>query len=68
MIRPPQSQLVGLSRSTIYDRMNPKSKRFDPTFPRPISLGLASVGWSLNEVMDWIASRPQARPISAHKE
>lgn len=62
------SQLVGLSRSTIYDRMNPKSKRFDPTFPRPISLGLASVGWSLNEAMDWIASRPQAHPISAHKE
>ncbi|MGY3932854.1 phage transcriptional regulator AlpA [Aeromonas encheleia] len=62
------SQLVGLSRSTIYDRMNPQSKRFDPTFPRPISLGLASVGWSLSEVMDWIASRPQAHPISAHKE
>ncbi|MCD6619947.1 helix-turn-helix transcriptional regulator [Aeromonas veronii] len=24
------TRLIGLSRSTIYDRMNPKSKRFDP--------------------------------------
>ncbi|MCJ2366582.1 helix-turn-helix transcriptional regulator [Aeromonas dhakensis] len=62
------SQLIGLSRSTIYDRLNPKSKRFDPSFPRPIKLGLASVGWNLCEVMAWIASRPQAHPITAGKE
>lgn len=62
------TRLIGLSRSTIYDRMNPKSKRFDPSFPRPIKLGLASVGWNLSEVLAWIASRPQAHPITVTKE
>ncbi|QXW30931.1 AlpA family phage regulatory protein [Aeromonas sanarellii] len=62
------SSLLGLSRSTIYDRINPKSRRFDPSFPRPIRLGLASVGWSLNDVMAWIAARPQANFILMHEE
>nr|WP_253865460.1 AlpA family phage regulatory protein [Aeromonas sobria] len=62
------SSLLGLSRSTIYDRINPKSRRFDPSFPRPIRLGLASVGWSLHDVMAWIAARPQANFIPVHKE
>ncbi|MCX0428574.1 MULTISPECIES: helix-turn-helix transcriptional regulator [Aeromonas] len=61
-------RLIALSRATVYDRINPKSKRFDPSFPRPIKLGAASVGWSLNEVMAWIAERPQAHPITATKE
>ncbi|MGL6356371.1 helix-turn-helix transcriptional regulator [Aeromonas veronii] len=61
------TRLIGLSRSTIYDRMNPKSKRFDPSFPRPIKLGLASVGWYLSEVMAWIACRPQAHPFTENK-
>ncbi|OEC51251.1 MULTISPECIES: AlpA family transcriptional regulator [unclassified Aeromonas] len=61
-------RLIALSRATVYDRINPKSKRFDPSFPRPIKLGAASVGWSLNEVMAWIAARPQAHPITATKE
>ena len=36
---------TGLSRSSIYDRMNPGSPRYDPSFPKQISLGLKSVGW-----------------------
>lgn len=62
------TQLIGLGRSTIYDRMNPNSMRFDPSFPRPIKLGMASIGWNFNEVMAWIASRPQAHPIMMGKE
>lgn len=61
-------QLIALSRATVYDRLNPKSKRFAPSFPRPIKLGAASVGWSLNEVMAWIAARPQANPIPVLKD
>ena len=30
------SKLIGLSRSSIYDRMNPKSARYDAHFPAPI--------------------------------
>lgn len=51
------TQLLGLSRSTIYDRLNPKSKRYDPSFPKPIKIGMshsAAVGWRLDGVMRWI--------------
>lgn len=61
-------RLIALSRATVYERINPKSKRFDPSFPRPIKLGAASVGWSLNDVMAWIAARPQVNPISVYEE
>lgn len=48
---------VGLSRSTIYDRMNPKSPRYDSTFPKPIKLGIAARGWIEAEIDAWIKSR-----------
>lgn len=51
---------TGLSRSTIYERMNPESKRFDKTFPLPIKLGSdisRSVGWIESSVDLWIMQR-----------
>jgi prophage regulatory protein len=53
-------QRVGLSRSTIYDKLNPKSPRYDNTFPRPIRLGGAAVGWLEHEVDDWLNRQIQA--------
>lgn len=50
------SALIGLSRSTIYDRLNPKSQRFDPTFPKPIKLGASAIGWHSAAVQQWINS------------
>ena len=55
--------LTGLSRSSIYDRLDPKSKRHDPTFPRPVSLGARAVGFSKREVGEWIAARIAARDV-----
>ena len=52
------SVLIGLSRSTIYDRLNSKSQRFDPTFPKPIKLGVAAIGWHSDTVHEWINSLP----------
>lgn len=49
--------MIGVSRSTIYDWMNEKSPRFDPTFPRPIKLGSNSIGWLEHQVVEWIESR-----------
>jgi prophage regulatory protein len=55
-----------LSRSTIYDKINPRSPRFDSGFPKPIRLGNgAAVGWIESEVETWVraqidASRKQA--------
>lgn len=44
-----------LSRSTIYDKINPQSPRYDPSFPKPIHLGRGiAVGWLEHEVTDWL--------------
>ncbi|MDH0032950.1 MULTISPECIES: AlpA family transcriptional regulator [unclassified Acinetobacter] len=58
-------ELTGLSRSTIYDRINPKSKRYDTSFPKSIRLGTShlntgAVGWIESEVQEWIQQRIQA--------
>lgn len=48
---------TGLSRSTIYDKLNPKSPRYDSTFPLPKKLGSRAIGWIEAEVQAWIESR-----------
>lgn len=52
---------LGLSRSTIYDKMNPKSPRYDGTFPKPIRLGGSAVGWLAHEIDDWLNRQIEAR-------
>ena len=48
---------TGLSRSTLYDMMDVKSKRYDPTFPRGIKLTEATVAWLDSEVNTWLESK-----------
>lgn len=36
---------TGIARATIYDWLNPKSPRYDATFPKQRRLGMQSVGW-----------------------
>lgn len=51
---------TGLSRSGIYGRLTPNPKRpgdYDPTFPKPVSLGAKAVGWIEAEVEAWIESK-----------
>jgi len=50
-------ETCGLSRSTIYEKMNPKSKRYDPKFPKPLHLGVSAVGWLQHEINDWLISK-----------
>lgn len=47
-------KMVGLSKSTIYDRLNKKSPRYDPTFPKQIKIGASAVGWLVDEIEAWI--------------
>ena len=49
--------LTGLSRSTIYEMLNPKSKYFDASFPQKVSLTVNRVGWVASEINQWIESR-----------
>ncbi len=48
---------LGISRSAIYDWMDPKSPRYDSTFPKPIRLGRASIGWLSTDVEAFIELR-----------
>lgn len=54
-------QISGLSRSTIYDKMNPKSSRYDKDFPRPIKLSLNAVGWFEKDICTWLETRNVAK-------
>lgn len=45
---------LGIARSTIYDWINPKSKRYDPTFPKQRKLGKQSVGWLEEDLDNWL--------------
>ncbi|QLK88603.1 AlpA family phage regulatory protein [Arsenophonus endosymbiont of Aphis craccivora] len=45
---------TGIARSTIYDWLNPKSPRYDSSFPKPRKLGKQSVGWLESEIDGWI--------------
>ena len=50
------TQRIGMSKSFVYDKLNPKSPRHDPQFPRPLSLGPCAVGWLEHEIIQWIES------------
>ncbi|BCK64817.1 hypothetical protein KAM330_38060 [Aeromonas hydrophila] len=41
---------IGMARSTIYDWLNPKSPRYDETFPKPFKIGQSSIGWFEHDV------------------
>jgi len=49
---------TGLSKSTIYDKLDSKSPRHDPTFPKRRNLGTNAVGWVQSEIESWLQARP----------
>lgn len=53
--------MTGLSRSTIYNLMDERSRQYDPTFPKQIPLTLRTVSWNRLEVEEWIHRRMVAR-------
>ena len=52
-------QALGISRSTIYARLDPKSRQYDPEFPKPISLSSTTTGiaWIDAEIQAYISRR-----------
>jgi prophage regulatory protein len=51
--------MTTLSRSAIYALMDKdRTRLYDPSFPRPRSLGPQKVAWVLSEVEEWMESRP----------
>ena len=53
---------TGLSRSTIYAKLRQNPKRpsdYDPTFPKPVSVGAKAVGWIEAEIDAWLNAQIQ---------
>ncbi|WP_411679819.1 helix-turn-helix transcriptional regulator [Aeromonas hydrophila] len=48
------TRMLGISRSSLYDRLSTSSPRFDPCFPKPVRLGKNSIGWLEHEVEEWL--------------
>ena len=51
-------QTLSISRSTIYARLDPNSKQFDPDFPKPFNLihgsNAGGIGWLNSEVIEYV--------------
>jgi prophage regulatory protein len=47
-------QILGVSRSMVYLKINKCSKYYDKDFPLPIKLGQKAVGWVLLDVFNYI--------------
>lgn len=60
---------IGISKSTLYNRLNPKSIYRDQSFPKPFKIGLSCLGWDESEVDAWLESQKnqsrtsQASPV-----
>lgn len=52
---------TGLSRSTIYEMVNEKSDRYDPTFPKKVQLTQVRVVWVASEIAEWINTKIEKR-------
>ncbi|WP_374411198.1 helix-turn-helix transcriptional regulator [Hydrogenophaga sp.] len=65
--------LTGLSRSSTYNRTNPRSESFDPTFPKPVNLsaipsGRGPIGFVESEVYAWMEARVNAARTAANDD
>ena len=54
-------KMLGVSKSTLADWQNPKSKRYRPDFPKKIQLGVNSVGYLESEINSYITKLAEAR-------
>lgn len=48
---------LSIGKSTIYDWLNIKSARYDPSFPKTIKLSAKSIGWLSTEVDAWLLTK-----------
>ena len=48
-------QACGLSKSTLYRLMR------SGYFPEPLKIGPKAIRWRLDEIQEWVESRPRAR-------
>ncbi|WP_201587058.1 helix-turn-helix transcriptional regulator [Psychrobacter jeotgali] len=52
---------TGLSSTTIYDMLDKRSNRYDPTFPIQVKLSKGRVAWVESEIAEWLGCKIAAR-------
>lgn len=50
---------IGLARSTIYDRLDSRSPRYDSSFPKPLKIERSAIGWLESSINRWIMERTE---------
>ena len=48
---------TALSTTTIYDMLDKKSNRYDPSFPVQVKLSKGRVAWVESEIAQWLEDR-----------
>jgi len=66
-VEPVCAQLC-ISRSTLYEKYDPRSPRYDSTFPRPIKLGAAAIAWTSDSINLWVQSRIAASKVEGERK
>jgi prophage regulatory protein len=51
---------IGLGRSTIYAMLDPKSRSFVPSFPKPVRISNRSIGWPSQSITQYLIDREGA--------
>lgn len=54
-------KIISISRSMVYEKLNEKSRYYDPNFPRPFTLKGSRNYWLLSEVHAYILSMASKR-------
>lgn len=54
-------KMIGVSRSSVYDRLSKTSPRYDAQFPTPVRLGMNTVGWFVDEIEAWLSIKGALR-------
>lgn len=49
------ARIMGVSRATIWNWANPKSRHYRPDFPKPIKLSASITGWLSSEIDEYIS-------------
>ena len=52
---------TALSSTTIYDMLDKKSNRYDPSFPIQVKLSKRRVAWVESEIAQWLGNRMAIR-------
>lgn len=54
---PDVCRATGLSKSTIWNKLNPDSKYRDDSFPKQFKISANAVAWSAEEIYAWLDAK-----------